>query len=110
MEFDIGAHFKKVCTCITSIDEELGRLKGPGLAETRATHTHTAGIANLRLVDHHRDRAALNMLTVLPDIHQMFPNLLRNKRDACDRRMQNNVRGFKRRLKACPQLALGSGF
>lgn len=36
-----------VRTCITSVNNELSRLKGPGLAQTLAAHTHAASITDL---------------------------------------------------------------
>lgn len=73
----------QVCTCISSVDDELRGLKGPGLAQALPAHTHAAGVADLRLADHHGDGAAGNMATVLLDVHKVLPNLFRHKGDAC---------------------------
>lgn len=66
-------------TCFASVDDELSRLEGPGLAQALATNTYTAGITDLRLIDHDRYGAARNMAAVLLDVHQMLSDLLRNE-------------------------------
>lgn len=68
-----------VFTSVTSVDDELGGLKCPGLAQALATHTHAAGISNFRLADHNSDGTTGNMATVLLDVHQVLSDLLGNK-------------------------------
>lgn len=79
----IASTHDQVCTCISSVDDELRGLKGPGLAQALPAHTHAAGVADLRLADHHSDGAAGNMATILLDVHKVLPNLFRHKGDAC---------------------------
>lgn len=77
-------------TCFTRVDDKLCRLEGSGFAQALTAHTHSAGIADLRLADHHRYGAAGDMATVLLDVHQVLASLLRNEGNTCKGQRKNN--------------------
>lgn len=68
-------------TCFSSVDDEFGRLKRASLAQALAGHAHTAGITDLRLVDHDRDWAAGNMASILFNVNKVLANFFGHEGD-----------------------------
>lgn len=65
----------RLCTCISSIDDEVSRLKRTSFAQSLAGHSYPTGVCDLGLLDHDRNGAAGNMATVFLDVDEVLARL-----------------------------------